>query len=94
MWSHKLANLKEGYVDPVNLIESDPRIGKKRNEKAARKGKNVHSAHKSGKNAESEQVFCICRTPYDSTRPMIQCDYCENWFHFDCVNMTKVSFIA
>ena len=33
--------------------------------------------------------FCICKSEDDGTRPMIQCDSCQDWFHFDCVNLTE-----
>ncbi|OVA13119.1 ARID/BRIGHT DNA-binding domain [Macleaya cordata] len=31
-------------------------------------------------------LYCICRKPYDH-RAMIACDWCEEWYHFDCVNI-------
>ncbi|KAK9094803.1 hypothetical protein Scep_026272 [Stephania cephalantha] len=31
-------------------------------------------------------LYCICRKPYDQ-RPMIACDSCDEWYHFDCVNL-------
>lgn len=31
-------------------------------------------------------LYCICRKPYDQ-RPMIACDQCDEWYHFDCVNV-------
>ncbi|XP_021961175.1 CXXC-type zinc finger protein 1 isoform X2 [Folsomia candida] len=33
-------------------------------------------------------VYCICRSS-DSTRFMIACDNCEEWFHGDCINITE-----
>jgi len=35
--------------------------------------------------------FCICKGPDDGLHPMIQCDYCEDWFHFECVGIDQVS---
>ncbi|KAJ3215836.1 hypothetical protein HDU67_010256 [Dinochytrium kinnereticum] len=35
-----------------------------------------------------QEVFCLCRSKYDSNRPMIACDTCEDWFHFSCVNLS------
>ena len=31
--------------------------------------------------------YCVCRKPYDG-RFMIQCDFCEEWYHGSCVNIT------
>jgi hypothetical protein len=39
---------------------------------------------------EGKNKFCICKGPDDGIRPMVQCDYCEDWFHFDCVGITQV----
>lgn len=33
-------------------------------------------------------LYCICRKPYDQ-RPMIACDECDEWYHFDCVDLVS-----
>ena len=34
-----------------------------------------------------EDVYCLCQTP---ERPgMIGCDFCDEWFHPDCLNLSK-----
>ncbi|XP_042483738.1 uncharacterized protein LOC122064092 isoform X4 [Macadamia integrifolia] len=33
-------------------------------------------------------LYCICRKPYDQ-RAMIACDQCDEWYHFDCINLHK-----
>ena len=34
-------------------------------------------------------IFCICRLAHDESNPhMIQCDTCEEWFHFSCLGIT------
>lgn len=33
-------------------------------------------------------AYCICRSS-DTSRFMIGCDSCEEWFHGDCVNITE-----
>eukprot|EP01084_Bolivina_argentea_P263828 446700_1 len=35
----------------------------------------------------NEELYCICRGP-DDGRLMIQCDGCDEWFHYDCVELT------
>ncbi|XP_037074542.1 CXXC-type zinc finger protein 1-like [Pollicipes pollicipes] len=37
---------------------------------------------------EEEEVYCICRSA-DSTRFMIACDNCEEWYHGDCISVTE-----
>ncbi|KAK6935388.1 JmjN domain [Dillenia turbinata] len=32
------------------------------------------------------ELYCICRKPYDQ-RAMIACDKCDEWYHFDCINL-------
>nr|XP_029721338.1 CXXC-type zinc finger protein 1-like isoform X2 [Aedes albopictus] len=34
------------------------------------------------------QAYCICRSS-DSSRFMIGCDACEEWYHGDCINVTE-----
>ncbi|ANB13456.1 Spp1p [Sugiyamaella lignohabitans] len=38
---------------------------------------------------EESTVYCICRTG-DDGRWMIGCDFCDDWFHGDCINMDTV----
>ncbi|KAH3691882.1 hypothetical protein DPMN_192424 [Dreissena polymorpha] len=33
-------------------------------------------------------VYCTCRRPWDG-RFMIQCDYCDEWYHGSCVDITQ-----
>ncbi|KAG0258304.1 hypothetical protein BG011_003376 [Mortierella polycephala] len=35
------------------------------------------------------KLYCICRTPYDTSRFMIACDECDEWFHGDCVGVAE-----
>ncbi|XP_029635778.1 nucleosome-remodeling factor subunit BPTF isoform X3 [Octopus sinensis] len=37
----------------------------------------------------SEELYCICRTPYDKSQFYIGCDRCQDWFHGRCVGVTK-----
>ena len=32
-----------------------------------------------------EKLYCMCRMPNDTARPMIACDQCKQWYHKDCV---------
>ena len=35
-----------------------------------------------------EDVYCLCQTP---ERPgMIGCDFCDEWFHPDCLKFSKI----
>lgn len=30
---------------------------------------------------EEDEVYCLCRRPYDPSEFMIECDICNDWFH-------------
>ncbi|KAK6463169.1 hypothetical protein DFJ63DRAFT_312491 [Scheffersomyces coipomensis] len=36
----------------------------------------------------SEELFCICRKP-DRGELMVQCDGCEEWYHFKCMKLKQ-----
>uniref|UniRef100_A0A5K3EWY1 Nucleosome-remodeling factor subunit BPTF n=2 Tax=Mesocestoides corti TaxID=53468 RepID=A0A5K3EWY1_MESCO len=38
-------------------------------------------------NKASEEVYCLCRTPYDAARVYIACDQCDEWYHAECVGL-------
>lgn len=37
---------------------------------------------------QQDVAYCICRSS-DSSRFMICCDACEEWYHGDCINITE-----
>ncbi|KAG1675211.1 Lysine-specific demethylase 7B [Nymphon striatum] len=37
----------------------------------------------------SNRAYCVCRQPYDSTKFMIECDVCKEWFHGSCINISE-----
>lgn len=37
----------------------------------------------------SEELYCLCRTPYDENQFYIGCDRCQDWFHGRCVGISK-----
>lgn len=36
---------------------------------------------------EASKAYCLCQALYDDVRPMIGCDYCSDWFHWECVGL-------
>ncbi len=36
---------------------------------------------------EAAQLYCLCQRLYDEDRPMLGCDYCDGWYHHECVGM-------
>lgn len=39
-------------------------------------------------NQPDHNVYCLCRQPYDATKPMVQCNVCSEWYHFQCIGFT------
>ncbi|XP_028828585.1 nucleosome-remodeling factor subunit BPTF-like isoform X2 [Denticeps clupeoides] len=37
----------------------------------------------------SEELYCVCRTPYDEAQFYIGCDRCQNWYHGRCVGILQ-----
>lgn len=40
------------------------------------------------------EVFCLCRNIDDGEDAMIQCDECADWYHAECLGMSKREFNA
>lgn len=38
---------------------------------------------------EKEELYCLCRQPYDETQFYICCDTCQDWFHGRCVGVLQ-----
>ncbi|KAM3396817.1 lysine-specific demethylase 5A [Capsicum galapagoense] len=38
---------------------------------------------------DRSMLYCLCRKPYDQ-RPMIACDKCDEWYHFDCIKLSSL----
>lgn len=38
---------------------------------------------------ETQELFCLCRKPYDETQFYICCDKCQDWFHGRCVGILQ-----
>ncbi len=30
-------------------------------------------------------IFCICRKPYENEMDMIECEICDEWYHYKCI---------
>ena len=54
-------------------------------------GKHKFDAFESLKEKERE-LYCLCRFPDDGL-PMIGCDKCTEWYHIDCLNMSKREYL-
>merc|ERR1711902_271820 len=38
---------------------------------------------------EGEQLYCLCRQPYDESQFYIGCESCEDWFHGRCIGILQ-----
>lgn len=39
---------------------------------------------------DNEQIYCLCRQPYDDSQFYIGCESCSDWFHGRCVGILQV----
>uniref|UniRef100_A0A665VLW8 Bromodomain PHD finger transcription factor n=1 Tax=Echeneis naucrates TaxID=173247 RepID=A0A665VLW8_ECHNA len=44
---------------------------------------------KRGQEGSTEELYCICQTPYDESQFYIGCDRCQNWYHGRCVGILQ-----
>ena len=42
-----------------------------------------------GYKEDPSKLYCICRQPYDGANDMIQCDYCQEWYHLSCIGLSQ-----
>lgn len=47
----------------------------------------VNAEHESEALSEVSKAYCLCQCLYDEIRPMLGCDYCSDWFHWECVGL-------
>lgn len=74
-------NLGIGNQKPSKSLKENKSNSK---EKKTRKKDNKENLEEE---PEPAKVFCLCREP---ERPnMIGCDFCEEWYHYNCLNLTK-----
>jgi hypothetical protein len=75
-------NLLNNYEAPVVLdITSKKRKLNQNTIKEALKGLFVEE--------KPDEKFCICRRGYDEIVPMVECDCCKEWFHYECLSLKK-----
>ncbi|CAD7698303.1 unnamed protein product [Ostreobium quekettii] len=36
---------------------------------------------------EKSMPYCLCATVYDENRPMLGCEFCDRWYHYECVGL-------
>ena len=77
-----VANWRAEYV----YLEEAVHATKKRQGKTALK----HSK-KAANHSVSQPRYCVCQSPDDGIRSMIQCDRCQEWYHHDCLGLDPVS---
>uniref|UniRef100_A0A7N8YNE0 Bromodomain PHD finger transcription factor n=1 Tax=Mastacembelus armatus TaxID=205130 RepID=A0A7N8YNE0_9TELE len=44
---------------------------------------------KRSQEGSTEELYCICQTPYDESQFYIGCDRCQNWYHGRCVGILQ-----
>ncbi|KAI5467866.1 hypothetical protein BGZ63DRAFT_345003 [Mariannaea sp. PMI_226] len=73
---------------PKRSNKSGPKAAKKR--RLSHPGRASQEAGSDGDDSDEEDngPYCLCRGP-DDHRWMICCENCEDWFHGECINLSK-----
>ena len=80
--SRKVVAREEGIRENVSESLVEAEISKVRDDEGEL---NYGAAGKDG--SSNQPVYCICR---EEERPgMIGCDYCDEWFHTQCLSLSK-----
>jgi len=87
---------EHNYSDEPSLInianrrkpeKSDPKITKRISLVQSKKTRDLQSVE--SKTIVNEKVYCICKRAWNrSQRGMIGCDFCEEWFHPECLKLS------
>ncbi len=91
-------NPKKDHTNACSIIEIGKRVRKPRKkfeieggETPTEKKKSESSKNTPNDNIEETQehqvVYCLCKQLNDESKEMIRCDYCEDWFHHECVDL-------
>jgi PHD-finger len=70
------------------LKKKTSRTKRKRRQKSTKGGHADAGTGADKKEDEDEELFCVCRKPYDGEW-MVACDFCPGWFHPRCVGLTR-----
>ncbi|KAL3965110.1 hypothetical protein ACCO45_002114 [Purpureocillium lilacinum] len=82
---------KKGTASAVKKAPKRPRNGEpgKRPKKPKPSSQGANAASGEDDDDESDNgPYCLCRGP-DDHRWMICCEHCEDWFHGECINLSK-----
>ncbi|UNI13742.1 hypothetical protein JDV02_000458 [Purpureocillium takamizusanense] len=82
---------KKGTASTVKKAPKRPRNGapgkKPKKSKPSSQGPNAASGDDDDDESDNGP-YCLCRGP-DDHRWMICCEHCEDWFHGECINLSK-----
>eukprot|EP00941_MAST-03F_sp_MAST-3F-sp1_P006249 g6249.t1 len=39
--------------------------------------------------SENDNLFCLCRQPYEEEKLYVGCDTCDDWFHAECIGLDE-----
>lgn len=66
--------------------KSDKRGAKSKSKSKPEKTKRKRDRYEDDE--DNQQLYCICRKP-DNGKVMIACDECDEWFHVECIGISK-----
>lgn len=91
---HSLINYKkaaqswsiEQIADEINTLSAQ--LERLKSEALREPGEGLSGRQSRAK--RNKNVHCFCAGKYSLSSPMVQCDYCDVWYHQICVGLTQI----
>jgi len=80
---------EEDSFDEENEDEDEEKKMRKRYNVARDRAKRSTTLKASQRDSRREPLYCICRRPDIPGKFMIACDNCNEWFHGECIGISK-----
>jgi hypothetical protein len=76
-------------MSDTEIVEQNTIVLEKSEESSAETNDDDDNDDFSWISENNQEKWCICQQAWDNKRFMIMCDKCMDWYHGDCVGLTK-----